>query len=132
MHESAHCFHNLEWPAPGARVTGPVLWLRGWVVGKPGHDFVDVRICCATGIHLGVLGLPRTDLAAHFKSARTWLPAEFIIGVPVADGPVALAIEAQDSFGQWHLLQNLSLTVAADGEPQIQHTGEGRQALFGE
>src|SRR6478736_2856423 len=117
MRESAVCFHNLEWPPDNARLAGPVAWLRGWIVGRPGHDFVDVRVRHGGGTHLGVLGLPRTDLAAHFKATRPWLPAEFILGVPVADGPVALALEAMDAHGQWHPLQTVSLMIAADGQP---------------
>ena len=90
MRESAVCFHNLEWPPDGARLAGPVVWLRGWIVGQPGHDFIDIRVRDAAGaVHLGVLGLPRVDLAAHFKAARPWLPAEFILGAPVSDGAAA-------------------------------------------
>ncbi len=117
MRESAACFHNLEWPPEDARLAGPVVWLRGWIVGKPGHAFIDVRVRHDRGTHLGVLGLPRTDLAAHFKSARPWLPAEFILGVPVADGPVSLTLEAMDAHGGWHMLQTIALTVAPDGTP---------------
>jgi hypothetical protein len=117
MQESPRCFHNLEWPTPGARLAGPVLWLRGWIVGKPGYDFTDIRVRHAGGIHLGVLGLPRVDLATHFKSPRAWLPAEYILGVTVADGPVTLTIEVMDSFGAWHDLSSVALTVAPDGTP---------------
>ena len=117
MRESAACFHNLEWPPEGARLAGPVAWLRGWIVGKPVHAFIDVRVRHGGGTHLGVLGLPRTDLAAHFKSARPWLPAEFILGVPVADGPVNVTLEAMDAHGGWHALQTIALTVAPDGTP---------------
>lgn len=117
MHESAACFHNLEWPAPGARLAGPVVWLRGWIVGKPGHDFIDVRVRHGGAIHLGVLGLPRVDLAAHFKSSRPWLPAEFILGVPLSDGDTRLALEAMDTHGRWHHLVDIPMTVAPDGLP---------------
>lgn len=117
MRESATCFHNLEWPAEGACLAGPVVWLRGWVVGKPGHDFGDVRVRHEGLTHLGVLGLPRTDLAAHFGSPRPWLPAEFILGVPLNDGPVTLTLEAMDALGAWHSLQSIALTVAATGTP---------------
>jgi len=118
MRESAVCFHNLEWPPENARVSGPVVWLRGWIVGKPAHDFVDVRVRDAAGaVHLGVLGLPRTDLAAHFKATRAWLPAEFILGVPAPDGAARFILEAMDAHGAWHELQILALTVAADGAP---------------
>ncbi|MBI2517729.1 MAG: hypothetical protein HYV95_12565 [Opitutae bacterium] len=117
MQESALCFHNLEWPPAGACLAGPVVWLRGWIVGQPGHDFIDVRVRHGGGIHLGVLGLPRVDLAAHFRATRPWLPAEFILGVPVADGPVTLALEAMDAHGAWHELQSLALIIAPDGAP---------------
>jgi hypothetical protein len=117
MRETPTCFHNLEWPAEGTRLAGPVVWLRGWIVGKPGHDFVDVRVRHAGRTHLGILGLPRTDLAAHFRSPRPWLPAEFIVGVPSADGALALTLEAMDAFGRWHVLQTVALTVAPEGAP---------------
>lgn len=117
MHESPVCFHNIEWPPAGARLAGPVAWLRGWIVGKPEHDFTDVRVRHNGGTHLGVLGLPRTDLAAHFGSARPWLPAEFTLGVPVSAGPAALVLEAMDADGRWHDLQHLAVTIAYDGQP---------------
>lgn len=117
MQASDRCFHNLEWPTPGARLAGPVVWLRGWVVGKPGHDFTDVRVRHGDAIHLGVLGLPRVDLAAHFNSVRTWLPSEYILGVPVLDGPVTLTVEAMDSFGGWHGLHSITLAITPDGTP---------------
>lgn len=123
MRESAFSFHNLEWPPAGARLAGPVAWLRGWVVGKPGHDCIDLRVRHAGGTHLGVLGLPRTDLATHFGADRPWLPAEFIIGVPVHDGSANLCIEVMDAFGQWRRLQSVNLTIAPDGEPAPQVEG---------
>ncbi len=61
--------------------------------------------------------LPRTDLAAHFRATRLWLPAEFILGVPVTEGPASLTLEAMDADGAWHALQTLPLTIAADGQP---------------
>jgi glycosyltransferase involved in cell wall biosynthesis len=106
---------NLEWPAPGARVAGPVLWLRGWLVGHGGCEFVDVRARTAEGIFLGVLGLPRADLAAHFAPHRRWLPAEFVAAVPAADGDCRVHLEAQDAHGNWIALQTVGFTVAADG-----------------
>ncbi|MDB6114547.1 MAG: hypothetical protein JWQ62_1492 [Lacunisphaera sp.] len=117
MQESAQCFHNLEWPPADARLAGPVIWLRGWVVGKPGHEFTDVRVRHGGGTHLGVLGLPRVDLAAHFKSGRSWLPAEFILGVPVSDGAVTLRLEGMDGFGEWQDLQSIAIVVTPDGSP---------------
>ena len=124
MHESAFCFHQVEWPTPEATVAGPIAWLRGWVQGKAGFAFVDVRVVAPNGIHLGILGLPRADLAAHFQSTRAWLPSGFVVGVPVADGPASLALEAMDETGQWHTLQTLRLTVAPGGETSSRVEGE--------
>lgn len=124
MQETPACFFNLEWPAAGARVAGPTVWLRGWVVGKPGHDFIDVRVCRLGRSHLGLLGLPRADLAAHFKSDRPWLPAEFIIGVPLEDGPAELELEVRDTEGRWQPLHRAGLTVAADGETSLRQEGK--------
>jgi len=117
MQESPLCFHNLEWPADGARLAGPVVWLRGWVVARPGHATLDLRIRHAGGTHRGILGLPRADLAAHFRAERPWLPAEFILGVPVEAGAVTLALEVLDQHGAWHELRQVNLTVATDGAP---------------
>jgi hypothetical protein len=129
MQASERCYHNLEWPAAGSRLAGPVVWLRGWVVGQSGHDFIDVRVRHAGATHLGVLGLPRVDLATHFKSTRSWLPAEYILGVPVSDGPVTLVVEAMDSWGAWHLLESISLHIAPDGlsAPRIEGRLENSQ-----
>ncbi len=124
MTESPLCFHHLEWPAPGTRVAGPVVWLRGWVVGKPGHDFIDVRARTTAGVFLGVLGLPRTDLAAHFAPSRAWVPAEFIVAVSAPDGAVHVALEAQEARGNWVPLQTLELIVAADGVANPRTEGE--------
>ncbi len=123
MQESTSFHYNLEWPAPDPTVCGPVVWLRGWIVGKAGHDFVDLRVCTGTQIHLGLLGLPRVDLAAHFKASRPWLPAEFVVGVPLPDGPAELRLEALDAWGAWHTLQTLSLTVGPDGAPNPRAEG---------
>lgn len=114
MNESDVCFHNVEWPPAGARLAGPVAWVRGWIVGRAGHEFVDLRVR-HHGIHRGILGLPRIDLAAHFSSARPWLPAEFIIGVPVADGVVNFLLEAMDSDGAWHAIQPIALEISPGG-----------------
>lgn len=126
MIDSPLAFHALEWPAPGARVRGPVVWLRGWIVAKPGFAFVDVRVRSTVGLARGVLGLPRVDLARHFGSPRPWLPAGFVVGVPSADGSAELQFEAQDPHGVWVTLQTIALTVASDGAEPGCSEGEVR------
>ncbi len=118
MRETSFCFHNLEWPAPQSVLCGPIIWLRGWVVGKPGCNCIDLRVRHEGATHLGVLGLPRTDLAQHFKSEKPWIPAEYIIGVPIqTDGPLSLTLEVMDAHGLWHDLETIELTISADGQP---------------
>jgi hypothetical protein len=124
MEETPLFFHQLEWPAPGTRVAGPIVWLRGWLVGKPGFNFVDVRALCSTGTHAGVLGLPRIDLAQHFKSSQRWLPAEYIIGVQLPDGPAGLVVEAMDESGNWHRVQSFAVTVGVEGAESAGAAGE--------
>jgi len=107
--------YHLEWPAPSTTVRGPVVWLRGWAVGREGNDFMDIRVRHGTHTHLGMFGFPRIDLAKHFQSERAWLPAEFVVGVRLSDGSAILVLEAQDAEGIWHHLQALNLVVAPDG-----------------
>jgi len=126
MIESPLAFHALEWPAPGARVRGPVVWLRGWLVAKPTFAFVDVRVRSAAGVARGVLGLPRVDLAQHFGAPRAWLPAGFVVGVPLGNGAAEIHLEAQDPHGNWVTLQSITLTVAPEGEAADRSEGEVR------
>lgn len=123
MQETDRCYHNLEWPAPEARLAGPAVWLRGWIVNKPGHAFVDVRVRHGDNVHWGILGLPRADLAKHFQAPQPWLPAEFIVGVPLPDGSGTLILEARDDFGSWVELRRLTVHIAPDGVPTPQVEG---------
>lgn len=130
MKETDFCFHNLEWPAEGDHIAGPVAWLRGWVVSKPGKDLIDIRVRHDGQVCLGVLGLPRTDLAAHFQPDRSWLPAEFILGVPVTDGEITLNLEGMDTHGTWHQLNKVQFTISPVGvqpprvEGRLENTGD--------
>lgn len=124
MIESPLAHHAVEWPAPGARVRGPVIWLRGWIVPKPGVTFVDVRARSPHGLARGVLGLPRVDLARHFGSSRAWLPAGFSIGVTVPDGTATLHLEAQDEHGRWITLGTWEGVVAPEGAAPDRSEGE--------
>lgn len=124
MKESAHCYHHAEWPAPGSRVRGPLLLLHGWAVGKPDCAILDVRARVNGRTVLGIYGLPRVDLAAHFQAERSWLPAEFVIAVPVTDGSISVVVECMDIHGQWRRLEEIACTVAPDGEENPRAGGE--------
>lgn len=125
------CHHHVEWPAPGARVAGPIVWVRGWLVPKPGWTFDAVRARTADGLHLGVLGFPRADLARHFGATAAWLPAEFLVGVAARDGALTLQLEARAASGEWVGLGALPCTVAPDGATAPSGGGELRSDAAG-
>lgn len=125
------CHHHIEWPAPGARLAGPVVWVRGWLVAKPGWEFTAVRARTAAGVHLGVLGFPRADLARHFGARAAWLPAEFLLGVAAPDGELTIQLEAREASGEWVGLGTLACTVAPDGVAAPQAGGELRPGPHG-
>lgn len=119
---------NCEFPANHSRVAGPVLWCRGWVLGPAGRACCEIRARCRDLVHRGILGFPRPDLAALFAPDRAWLPAGFVVGVPVSDGPAELTLEALDECGQWHFLCALHVEIAPDAPVESQHWGELMQA----
>ena len=123
MSESASCHFHLEWPAAGACIRGPVVWLRGWAVGHPGRELTDLRARCGDLTHLGILGFPRTDVAAHLGAPHAWLPAEFVVGVPLPDGPSTILLEARDCSGSWQTLCVVPLAIDPTGEPSPRHEG---------
>ena len=115
MSVTANFQHCLEWPPPGTALRGPVLWLRGWTWATHDLRVVDIRIRQGEEHHAGIYGLPRTDLAKHFAAARSWLPAGFVVGVPVKDGLTTLVLEAQDEAGRWSHLQDIVVLIDPAG-----------------
>ena len=101
MQETADLIFHLEPPvAPGLLPTGPLV-LQGWVVGQPGRHIVDLRARWNGGIFPAVYGLPRADLAQHFKHHRPQLMAGFDLGLALPPGETPVQLEALDLSGQW-------------------------------
>lgn len=111
MQEAATHYFNLESPAAGAVLPAGRSQLRGWLVGKPGTHFVDVRARVGPRIFPGVHGFPRPDLAAHFEPSRPWLPAEFTVETDLPPGPAEITLEALDLAGHWERFHVVSCTV---------------------
>ncbi len=120
MHETATNFSSIESPRTLGAGWHPV---RGWLVAKPGHHFVDVRARVGGREFPGVYGFPRTDLADYFKAGRPWLPAEFIIQIEFAPGPAAVQLEALDLAGAWQAVQAYAFEIrpAATRPPAPAH-----------
>jgi glycosyltransferase involved in cell wall biosynthesis len=119
MHEGEHYFHNLEAPAAGTTLASPTQRLRGWLVPKRGHHFVDVRARVGTRVFPGVYGFPRADLAAHFEPSRPWLPAEYTIDVEFAAPAVSAIIEALDLAGGWQTIFSAEFGLASAGASTV-------------
>ncbi len=70
MSETAFSFSQVESPAAGASLPQGRHVIHGWVWPKPGGVIADVRARVGGIVFPGVHGLPRADLAAHFKTGR--------------------------------------------------------------
>lgn len=114
MHETPASFCSIESPLALSAGWQPV---RGWLVAKPGHHFVDVRARVGTREFPGVYGFPRADLADFFKAGRPWLPAEFIIEIEFAPGVAEVRLEALDLAGEWQAVKTFVFEIQATATP---------------
>ncbi len=117
MHETPISFSHLESPAPGAALPQGRHTLRGWVWPKAGGHFVDVRARVGDRIFPGIHGIPRADLAAHFKTGRPVPLAEFYVVVELAPGSAEVVLEALEIEGRWSAFQTVVYQVAPASPP---------------
>lgn len=118
MLEFAHGFINLDHPAPGGPHPSSRYLLSGWVVGKPGRHFSDVRVRYAGLVWPAVFGVLRPDLVAHFKTEQQDLPAQFDLLITLYPGTAELDFEVLDASGQWHAIPTITLEIAGPAAPQ--------------
>ena len=134
MQETADLIFHLEPPlAPGLLPTGPLV-LQGWVYGQPGRHIVDLRARYRAQNFPTVYGLPRADLAQHFKHHRPQLMAGFELGLVLAPGKNSIELEALDLSGQWlslgtHLVATPALPVAGAAPAGAIHPYDFSRAL---
>jgi len=113
MHETDFSFSNLEHPPARAGLPPGKHILGGWVMPRAGGHFVDVRARLGGRIFPGILGWPRADLAAHFRTGRPVALAEFKIVVELSPGASDLILEVLEIEGRWSAFQ--ALRLEADG-----------------
>lgn len=101
MHETPASLSHVELPSPGSILPAGQHTLRGWVWPSSGGIVVDVRARIGSRVFPGVHGFPRTDLAAHFKTGRPWVLAEFQVVVDLAPGEAVIELEALAIEGRW-------------------------------
>ena len=117
MHETPISFSHVESPAPGAALPQGRHTLRGWVWPKAGGHFVDVRARVGDRLFPGIHGIPRADLAAHFKTGRPVALAEFYIVVELVPGATEVVLETLEIEGRWSAFQSVTYQVAAANPP---------------
>ena len=117
MHETAISHFFLEHPAPGQPLAAGRQTLRGWLVAKPGHHFVDLRVRTPRGVRLAVLGHPRRDLAQFFGATAPWLPAGFEHTVEFDPGETLLEFEAADLAGTWWPVARVAVKALLPATP---------------
>ncbi len=117
MHETPFSFSHLESPAPGAALPAGTHTLRGWVWPKPGRHFANVRARIDGRVFAGIHGRPRADLAAHFKTGRPYVLAEFALTLELPPGKIDVVLEALEIEGRWSAFQTVTYHVAARTAP---------------
>ena len=115
MHETAISHFFLEYPAPDQPVPAGRQTLRGWLVAKPGHYFVDLRVRTPHGVRLAVIGHPRQDLAQFFGASTPWLLAGFEHTVELDPGETLLEFEAADLAGMWSPVARVAVKAVSPG-----------------
>lgn len=110
MRETPFCHYNCEMPAGGDVPRGPQM-VKGWFVARPGQRFHDVRAWIDRRPFLGLLGLPRTDVGAHFARGYASLLCEFVVHVAIPRSAKLLTLEALAPDGRWHEFHRTALRV---------------------
>lgn len=142
MSETARCFFHLEQPVAGTELPQGRHRLRGWVWPKPGGHFVDVRARVNGRIYPGVHGIPRADLAVHFRTGRPVALAEFYVVVDLSPGPNEVLLQVLEIEGHWMTFQTV-IYQATPAEPPVHFAipgaplrwidyGHGLRRLLGE
>ena len=108
MHEIAEGFYNVESPAPDAPLPADRGILRGWLVPKPGHHFVDVRATLRGRIFPAIHGLPRPDLADALQLTGIRVLAGFEITIDFEPGTNKVLLEALHLDGRWQAFTHSS------------------------
>ncbi len=127
MHEVPNATLHFDPPYPGL-VGGTIL--QGWVVGKPGHHYADVRARVGDQLFPAVHGIPREDLAQFFKSSRRYLLAGFAITMTLPAGRHRVELDGLTLEGRWEHLDGTDWEVTAqeaqpDPEARIPLNADG-------
>lgn len=115
--ETPHSFSHLESPSTGATLPLGQHRFSGWVWSKAGSPFVDVRARVGEEIFPGIHGIPRADLADHFKTGRPYALAEFYIIVDLPIGTPEVALEHLSIDGHWRPFDTATFHVTKSIPP---------------
>ncbi|MBE34301.1 MAG: hypothetical protein CMI16_01855 [Opitutaceae bacterium] len=118
MSETPPSFSHLESPSPGSKLNGCQHMIRGWVWPQTGRHIVDVRARIGDQLFPGVHGIPRADLATHFKTGRPFALAEFYIVVDLPVGSPGVVLEHLDIEGHWTPFQTATYQIVDAETPE--------------
>lgn len=113
MQETPISFLQIDTPVGGATLPPGRHAVQGWLMPRLRGGFADLRVSVGDRAFPGLLGFPRSDLAAHFQTGRPRELAGFQANVELAPGPRRLVFEALQIEGTWQEIG--ALEVAIDG-----------------
>lgn len=125
MSAPAFSSSHVESPAAGATLPQGRHTVRGWVWPGPGGHFVDVRARVGARVFAAVHGVPRADLAAHFRTGRPFVLAEFQVVVDLAPGRAEVVLEVLAIEGRWMPFQTITYEVTPARPPASVATPAG-------
>lgn len=117
MQETPISFLQIDTPPGGATLPPGRHAVQGWLMPRLRGGFADLRVSIDDRVFPGLLGFPRTDLAAHFKTGRPRELAGFQVNVELAPGPRRLVFEALQIEGVWQEVGVLKVMVDGSAPP---------------
>ena len=100
MNENDSYIFDVELPTTWV-FDGVPIWISGWFLTKTGAVFSDIRAVTGGVVHLGIFGLPRSEIEQRHRG-WTGMPHagfSFLLSPPL--GATNLRLELLDAGGRW-------------------------------
>ena len=130
MQETNNAFFVIDDYGNGVALPSGPLRLKGWAVAKAGYFITDLRVRIGGRIHPGFYGIPRTDLADHFKANQPFLLGGFEVYVVLDQGENQLLFECCEIAGEWVPLATLCIVGTPSAASSLPPPPEVGAAVF--
>lgn len=97
------------------RSSGDIITVRGWCFSEDNAKWQALRARIGGRLHTGACGLPRPDLALSFPDFPASLHAGFQVDIRIHPEDTSLALEVQDSQGEWSEFLRRPLNASEPG-----------------